>query len=205
MDFPTVFLNHLLLSIVPWVAGGLIGGSLGYLLALAIRPLQARAGLYRVLRLVPWRTISFVLAAIAVNPIYPIILLFHLGPSLGSVFPYSVFLIYALASLSFLIFALALPFTTSIVTSYWFPPSLRERLVAGARTLGVASVVLAFTASYFGVNGAGSLMAKSKGAFDYEGVWLGFVIIVSMALIVDLVMGVLQMVIARPAEAGAEG
>jgi hypothetical protein len=204
MDFPTVFLNHLLLSIVPWVAGGLIGGSLGYLIALAIRPLQSRAGLYRVLRLLPWRTIAFVLTAMAVYAAYPFILL---GPVLRSAMPGSGFLVHALASISVAVLALALPFTTSIIAGYWFQPSLGERLVAGARTLGVASVVLALTAIHWGVQSAGWLIATVD-PFDYPRaprVWLGYGIVVSVALIVDLVMGVLQMVVARPVEVETGG
>jgi len=203
MDFPTVFLNHLLLSIVPWIAGGLIGGGLGYLLALAIRPLQARAGLYRGLRLLPWRTIAFVLAAMAVYAAYPVFLL--LGPVLRSTLPGSGFLVHALVTISFSVLVLALPFTTSIIAGYWFPPSLGERLVAGARTLGVASVVLALTASHWGVSGAGRLIEIGSREFDNSEVGLGYGIVISIALLVDLMMGVIQMVIARPAEAGAEG
>ena len=204
MDFPTVFFNHLLLSIVPWIAGGLIGGSLGYLLALAIRPLQSRSGLYRVLRLLPWRTIAFILAAIAVYAPYPFLLL---GPVLGPILPHSGFFIHALASISFAVLALALPFTTSIIAGYWFPPSLWDRLVAGARTLGVASVMLAITASHWGVRSAGWLITTVE-PFDYPRApmfWLGCGIVVSVALLIDLMMGLIQMVIARPAETGAKG
>ncbi len=202
MDIPTVFINHLLLSIVPWVAGGLIGGGLGYLLALAIRPLSARPGLYRALRLIPWRTIAFVLVAIAIYAAYPVYLL---GSVLRSAMPGTGFLVDALASISFAVLAVALPFTTSIIAGYWFPPSLGERLAAGARTLGVASVVLALTASHWGVNGAGRLIAIGAREFDYSEVGLGYGIVVSVALIVDLVMGLIQMVVARPPEASAEG
>lgn len=200
MNIPSVFLNHVLLSIIPWVAGGLIGGGLGYLLALAMRPLGARPGHCRALRLLPWRTIAFVLAAMAVYAAYPFILL---GPVLRSVLPGTGFLGYALASLSISILALALPFTTSIIAGYWFPPSLGERLAAGARTLGVACVVLALTAGHWGVHNAGWLIATVD-PFDYPRaprVWLGYGIVISVALIVDLVMGVIQMAIARPAKA----
>ena len=115
------------------------------------------------------------------------------------------FLVDALASISFAVLALALPFTTSIIAGSWFPPSLGERLAAGARTLGVASVVLALTASHWGVHSAGRLIATVD-PFDYsEPRGLGYGIVVSVALIVDLVMGLIQMVVARPAEAGAEG
>jgi hypothetical protein len=120
---------------------------------------------------------------------YPIIL-FGPGVELG------------LASMSFLIFALALPFTASLITGYWFPPSLGERLAAGARTLGVASVVLAITAQQWGAGGAGWLIVSGMREFDYSRMWLGYAIVAGSALIVDLVVGAIQMAIRGPAEVG---
>lgn len=201
MNIPSVFLNHVLLSIIPWVAGGLIGGGLGYLLALAMRPLGSRPGPRRALKLLPWRTIAFALVAIALNSAYPFILL---SPMLRSVLHVKGFFVHVTLSISIAVFALASPFTTSIIAGYWFPPSLGERLVAGARTLGVASAVLALTASYWGVSSPGHLIAIAMHAFDYSRVWLGYSIMVSTALIVDLVMGLIQMAIARPAKAEVE-
>jgi hypothetical protein len=201
MDISSILLNQLLLTIVPWIAGGLLGGGLGYLLALAIRPLGARPGLHRALRVLPWRSITFALVAIAINSVYPFILL---GPALRTVMPGIGFFGYSIACFSFSILILALPFTTSITAGYWFPPTLGERLVAGARTLGVASAVIALTASYWGVSSPGHLIAAAMDAFDYPRVWLGYSIIVSTALIVDLVMGLIQMAIARPSKAEVE-
>lgn len=42
MDPQSIMLQHLLLSLVPWIVGSLTGGGLGYVLALALRTLGAR-------------------------------------------------------------------------------------------------------------------------------------------------------------------
>jgi hypothetical protein len=136
--------------------------------------------------LIPWRTVAFTLAAMAVYSPYPISF-FGLGTE-----P-------ALVSMSFLIFTLALPFTTSLVTSYWFPPSLGERLAAGARTLGVTSIVLAITAQQWGAGGAGGLIVSGMRELDYSRMWFGYAMVAGLALVVDLVGGAIQMAIPRPA------
>jgi ABC-type proline/glycine betaine transport system permease subunit len=95
-----------------------------------------------------------------------------------------------------------------LITGYWSPPSLGERLVAGARTLGVASVVLAITAQQWGAGGAGWLIVAGMREYfleeGYSRMWLGYAIVAGSALIVDLVAGAIQMALPRPAKEEAE-
>ena len=168
--------EHLLISIISWFIGTIFGGGLGYACALLGRHLLAtstssgkRATLW------PWRTI-----VISLPLLWPFV------PTLAGLGTWA-----GVVMVGSFVFALALVFTVTTLFDYWFTPSLTTRFIAGARTLAVASPILAAAASILGGGGVGSLMWQ--GGPDYS----ALATIVLLAFLFDMVLGLLQMAVSQ--------
>ena len=177
--------EHLLISLVPWLAGVVVGGALGYACALVARSLfSTLPGLRRASILLPWRTVAVSLALVVLSPFVPVLV--GLGTVAGA----------TMVALFVLVFAL--PFTVVTLLEHWCPSPLAVRLIAGSRILATASVaVAAFTALVAGSGGAGALIYEGMRLLDHAQVLRGFSIVVVLALIVDILLGTLQLQFAR--------
>jgi len=180
-----IFLNHLLISLVPWFAGIVVGGGLGCACALVARSLfSALPGLRRASILLPWRTIAVTLALALLSPFVPVLVGLGTvaGATMGAIF----------------VFLFALPFTVSTLLEHWYPSPLVVRLVAGSRILATASVaVAAFTSIVAGSGGAGVLIFEGWRLLDYPQVLRGFSFVVLLALVIDVLLGALQLLFSR--------
>jgi len=174
--------EHLLISIVPWLIGVAVGGGLGYVCALAARRLfSTRPGLRRVAMLLPWRTVAVTWASVALlSPV--IAILVGLGIVAG------------MTSVGLFVFVFILPFTVGCLLEHWHPSPLVVRLISGSRTLATASVAVAIMGAYTGSGGVGSLIFGGITRSDKAQMIKGFFIVAFMALIIDVLLGVLQMV-----------
>jgi len=177
--YGTILAQHLLISLVPWLAGVALGGVLGYGCALLARRLFcARPALRRPLALLPWRTVALTLALLSI--FVPILV--GLGTMAGATI------------VGLLVFLLALPFTVVTLLEHWYPAGLGVRLIAGVRTLGTASVaVAAATATVTGSGGAGALIFQGMRTLDSYQLLGGLSIVVLLALIIDVLLGGLQL------------
>jgi hypothetical protein len=179
--YGAILAQHLLISLLPWLAGVVGGGGLGYACALGARSLlSSRPGLRGPLMLLPWRTVALTLALLSI--FVPILV--GLGTMAGATI------------VGLLAFLLALPFTVVTLLEHWYPAGLGVRLIAGVRTLGTASVaVAAATATVTGSGGAGALIFQGMRTLDSYQLLGGLSIVVLLALIIDVLLGGLQLVL----------
>jgi len=180
----STFGQHLLISLVPWLAGAIVGGGLGYACALVARRLFSTfAGLRKASLLLPWRTVSVTLPLLSPLVVIPV----GLGIVAGAV----------MVGLFVLLFAL--PFTVVILLEQWYPSPLVVRFIARARTLATASVAVAAVGPPMaGGGGAGGLIfQQGMRLLDYAQMFRGFSMVVFLALTIDVLLGVLQLLFAR--------
>jgi len=132
--------------------------------------------------LLPWRTVSVTLPLL--SPFVPVLV--GLGRVAGA------------AIVALFVFLFALPFTVSTLLEHWYPSPLAIRLISGSRILATASVaVAAFTALVAGSGGAGVLILEGLRLLDHPQMLRGFLIVVVLALIIDILLGTLQLLFAR--------
>jgi ABC-type proline/glycine betaine transport system permease subunit len=183
MQIQDALIEHLWISIVPWLVGGSLGGGLGYGVALVVREFNnTRPGYLGIIALFPWRALAFTLAAIGVFNPYAI-QLFGPGELAGSI------------SVGLLVFIVALPFSTSTILQYWYPPGPGERLISLARSLGVGAVIIAVLVTVMGAGGAGSLIWTGMREYDYDRFWAGYGLVAILALFLDVLLGAVQMLV----------
>lgn len=171
--------EHLLISLAPWLAGVVAGGVLGYACALVARRLfSTRPGWRRVSMLLPWRTVAITLPLLS-----PLVVVFvGLGTMAGAVM------------VGLFVFLFALPLTVVTLLEQWYPSPLVVRLVAGARTLATASVAVAAVGPpVAGSGGAGVLIFQGMRLLDYPRMLRGFWVVVLLALMIDVLLGALQL------------
>lgn len=185
MNNAQIILEHLTISLLPWLPGVFIGGALGYLLARSVRNiLNQSPDLKNLSLLLPWRTAAILLATMAVLTPYAI-LIFGPGQTAG------------FASVFTLVFGLAIAFTASAYLDHWYPAPISARIVGIGRTLGVVSVAAGILAGFSGAGGAWELIWTGMLDFDYARMWTGYAIVAGIALVFDLGLGAIQMLIAR--------
>lgn len=177
--------QHLLISILPWLIGTVVGGGLGYACALVARSVvSTHPGLRRAAMLLPWRTIAVTLTLVALlSPLT--VEHFGLGLEAGQV------------SVGFFVFVFALPLTVGTFLDHWSPSPLVIRLIAKARMLALVSVAVAVMTYLMGSGGAGTLIWQGMQNLDNAQLLKGFSIVAVLALVVDVLLGTLQLVFSR--------
>lgn len=177
--YGTMFAQHLLIALLPWLVGVVGGGGLGYACAVVARALfSKRPALRRPLVLVPWRTIAVTLPLL--SAFVPAVL------GLG--------MITGMAVVGLFVFSFAFPFTVATLLDRWHPSTLLSHLIAGARTLGTASVVVAAaTAMVGGGGGAGAMIFYGMSIPEHGELLIGLSIVVLLAVMVDVLLGGLQL------------
>jgi hypothetical protein len=179
-----VLVEHALISLAPWLVGVVVGGGLGYACARAARVLiSALPGLRRVSMLLPWRTAAVTVPLL--SPLTPVLL--GLGTVAGA------------TMVALFVFLFALPFTSSTLLEHWYPSSLAVRLIGGFRILATASVAVATSAPMVaGSGGAGVLIFREGWSLlDYSQVLRGLCVVIVLALMVDILLGALQVLFGR--------
>jgi hypothetical protein len=180
----SILSEHLMISLLPWMVGVLLGGSLGYICARGIRSLfSTLPGLHRPSTLLPWRTVMMTLPLL--SPLIPV--LTGLGVIAGA------------TAVGSLVFIFALPFIAGTVLECWCPSTPDVRLVSGIRTLAVASVIVATLAPLVtGSGGAGVLIYEGYQSLDYARMYRGLALVILLSLVVDLLLGALQYLFSQP-------
>jgi ABC-type proline/glycine betaine transport system permease subunit len=88
---------------------------------------------------------------------------------------------------------LALAFTAGTLVEHWQPSPLGVRLVAGARTLAVASGLVAAGAGVMGGGGVGWFLLEGARLQQYGPISQAVLVVLVLALALDLLLGVVQM------------
>jgi ABC-type proline/glycine betaine transport system permease subunit len=179
----STFGEHLLISLVPWLAGAVVGGGLGYVCALAARRLfSAFPGLRRASNLLPWRTVVVTLPLLSPY----VVTLVGLGLAAGAVM------------VGLFVFLVALPLTVVTLLEQWYPSPLVLRFIARIRTLATASVAVAAVGPpVAGGGGAGVLIFEGMRLLDHAQMLRGFSIVVLLALMIDILLGILQLLFSK--------
>ena len=171
---------HLLITCIPWLIGLAAGGGLGWLCGLGIRALiSTRPALRRATVLLPWRVLVMGLLMAIWSPF--IATLLWLGPVTGGVV------------VACSVAALVTICTATTLVEYWMPSPLAGRLIAGARTMAVASGLLALGAGLLGGGGLGATMLEAARLSQYGVMWKGALVVLALALVLDLILGIAQM------------
>ncbi|MBU0495618.1 MAG: hypothetical protein KKA73_23885 [Chloroflexi bacterium] len=181
-------IEHLQIVLAPWLTGMIAGGGLGYVCALGIRALFARfPRLRRPGMLVPWRTIVMAFLPL---PLLTVVMVYFLGigPQAGA------------ATVRLFAFLLAWPLTIGVFLAHWSPPPPAVRLVAEARTLAAASVVVAVIAGMFGGGGVGFRLFQYMQFLQWSRAFTVWLTLVALALVMDVLLGIVQMIVSHVAE-----
>lgn len=175
MDTLAIVVEHLQISLIPWLAGTIAGGGMGYACALGARAILTRfPGLRRLATLLPWRTVLVCVLLLAWGP--AIVGHMGFGTETGATL------------VRFLAFLLALSFTTTTLLGRWVPLSFAARLIATSRTLAAVSVAIAAPGSL-----AGEFIFNSRSLLQPDRMTRGFLIVIGISLAFDLGLGALQM------------
>lgn len=138
----SILANHLLITLVAWIAGLIVGGGLGFLIFGLVRPwLSEKSGGRRVFTSVLWRTLEFALVLVVWSLYIP----FRLG--LGN--------ITGMMMGGLTVSLLTLPMTIYLRLNDWFPPSPRVKFILRARTLLFFALFTTLGAGFVGGGGAG--------------------------------------------------
>jgi len=173
-------IEHLLMSVVPWFLGGLLGVGVGLLCAFLLHLFFGACPRVRfLLPLFPWR--AFVMGLLTVLWVsFPLYLWGKGIVSGGMVVGASVFL-------------LGFSGTCSLMIEHWHPTPLASRYLGSVRTLLAASFVLAAGVGFFRGGGIGEALYGAVRMGDHEVAWSGIFMIFGLLLIFDLAFGIPQM------------
>jgi hypothetical protein len=177
-----VLRNHLLITVVAWIGGGIIGGGGGYLMASLVRlRMSEKPDERRILALLPWRTLIFVLLLVVWSPWSPwLVMRYGLGTSTG------------IMTVGLTIGLVAWPMAMNTCLNTWFIPNPRIHLIAEARTLLVFALFATVGAGFVGGGGAGWYLMQQANLLAYGKVFQGILWLTGLALILDLTLGIVQ-------------
>lgn len=195
---PLFFANLFEKALFPWLIGIVLGGSLGGICALGTRGVLSRfPRLRRPAMLLPWRAVLLVPLLQAWLPD----LLFVWFPDLRRLV--NPFLSLQVAAILPMVL-LTMLFVTNTLLDHGSPSPLATHLIAGGRTLAVASVIVAaLTASYAGST-LGFSMFHHMQLLHWSQVrdlWWAFF---TLILVVDVLLGIVHALVSCVAEKASE-
>jgi hypothetical protein len=174
--------DHLVVSLVSWLAVSIVGGGLGYLAAKLLSSWIKRSpDVLPLIALFPWRSIAAWISVYAITSPY-VRVRFGIGNASGV---YSMTIVF----FAWAIFAFA---QTSL--HHWFDAPLQARILSTIRTLAILSIALTATT----VHGMGFLIVyKGFQGPDFELATQGFEITAILLIVVDVFLGGIQYLVGR--------
>ena len=174
-----ILTNHLLITVVAWISGGIIGGGGGYLMATMVRSrISEKPEAKRILALLPWRTLIFVLLMAVWTPW--LVMRLGLGTLTGIV------------TVGVTIGLIAWPMAMNTCLNDRFTPNRRIQLIAAARTLLHFSLLATVGAGFIGGGGAGWYLVQQWNLLEFGRVFQGILWLAGLALILDLTLGIIE-------------
>jgi hypothetical protein len=190
MYLSQVILQHILTTSLVILAGFLIGGGLGFLFAGLLRQLyRAVPGLRLPSMVLPWRTLIFGFVLFFSSPM-AILMVPSLTPEQSAVlYPALVFIL------------LVFFFVVHEALNQWNPVPPVLRRVGLARTFAVAGgVIIAIGANAAGAGILGYAQRMFSQTFRPDGYWIAWGIVMGLGLLFDLLLGIVQMLLAKGEE-----
>lgn len=86
----------------------------------------------------------------------------------------------------------ATAFMATTLVENWHPSPLGSRLVSGARTLAVASGLIAAGVGLLGGGGLGHVIFDATRLMEYGLIWKGLLMMLALAFAIHLTLGLLQ-------------
>jgi hypothetical protein len=172
--------THVLITWIPWIIGIVVGGGLGVLCGLGIRAFFSARPALRHPLLLPWRTFVTGLFMVVCSPF--IVRILGIGPIAGGV------MVGASVCL------LAMAFTATMLVEHWHLSPLGAQLIGGARTLAMASGLIAVGVSLMGGGGLGQVILGAARLPEYDLWWKGLSVVLALALGLDLALGIAQLI-----------
>ena len=174
-----ILTNHLLITVVAWIGGVILGGGGGYLMATMLRSrIGEKPKARRLLALLPWRTLIFVLLLAVWTPW--LVMRLGLGTLTGIV------------TVGVTIGLVAWPMTMNTCLNDWFTPSRRIHLIAAVRTLLLFSLLATVGAGFVGGGGAGWYLVQQWNLLEFGKVFQRILWLAGLALILDLTLGIVE-------------
>jgi hypothetical protein len=183
-----IFLQHLGVSLIPWLIVLLVGGGLGYLLAtLFHRWFKHHPGAEEIMVLFPWRSLA-IFAAFAV--IHSSLMAWNFGlPTLVTS-----------NSIAVELFVLFVPWVTYTFLNSWHPAGTRSQVFSLIRTFTVLSLVLPV---FLQTAGLGYYIYMAAYWFNVPHVTLGYEVVGAMMFGADLIIGLIQYLLALSRKAAS--
>jgi hypothetical protein len=176
----SLIFDHLWISLLPLLAGSILGGCAGYMLAKVLQGVYEKYPTWEsAAMLLPWRTgLAIGILTLVVSPV--VVINVGLGNKAG---------ILILGSVAT---ALAIPYTCSIYLKQRRTSSIYSDLTAGARSLAVLLATGAVFVYWVGGGGAGGLIFPGLRDIISGQLSEGIYIVAIIALGYDVVLGGIQ-------------
>lgn len=187
--FPAT-LNHILISLIGSMTGLVLGGGLGYLLAVGLRKLfSGKPQLQELSVFFPWRTLVMSLLVLLGFPVKAVVF-FGLGLGVRS----------GMVIVSLIIILLSFVVVTTRLLEHWLPNTIKNSLFAWGRTLTTSSVIIALFLGPFSLGGLGFSMKQNINLLNDAEVLRIYGIVIAIILMFDLVLGTVQFAVFRNQE-----
>ncbi len=183
-------LQQIVATLLVWLVSCILGGGIGFGIAYLLKLFyRAVPGLRNPLMILPWRTILFGLALPFFSPIFIYLRLLRLNSTMRPI----------LSGVGFLLIVLAV--TAAQTLDHWQPSNLAVRLTGLARTLAVAcGFLLAITGAMLNWGMLYFANVYLAATFKANGFWIAFGVIAGLGLLLDLILGGVQMALAYMAQ-----
>jgi hypothetical protein len=172
----SMILQHLEVSLIPWLIVMVVGGGLGYFFAILFRKwFQDHQRVLNLLVLLPWRSVAIWIALVVIySPL--MVWQFGLGTIAGSV------------AVGVALSSLMIPWITTTLVRSWYPLSTIGKILSIVRLSAILSIALPVFLNI----GMGYFI--SRGSFDLEiqKMTLGYEVVGAMLLGTDIVLGIIQ-------------
>jgi len=172
----SMILQHLEVSLIPWLIVMVVGGGLGYFFAILFRKwFQDHQRVLNLLVLLPWRSVAIWIALVVIySPL--MVWQFGLGTIAGSV------------AVGVALSSLMIPWITTTLVRSWVPLSTIGKILSIVRLSAILSIALPVFLNI----GMGYFI--SQGSFDLEiqKMTLGYEVVGAMLLGTDIVLGIIQ-------------
>ena len=178
----SAIIEHVIISLIGWLLGVIIGGLVSRFLARRIQSiLTSYPNVRKPAILLPWRTL---LMAVILHAALPFLILLQFGFGLMT----------GILSIGLATFLMMLIFATPIFIGKEFHMSSVSQLLSGVRTLATVAVVWETFIGNFGGGGIGFAASTHIRLLHYSMATKYYFTIIVIILIIDVLLGIVQFI-----------
>ena len=172
----SMILQHLEVSLIPWLIVMVVGGGLGYFFAILFRKwFQDHKRVLNLLVLLPWRSVAIWIALVVIySPL--MVWQFGLGTIAGSV------------AVGVALSSLMIPWITTTLVRSWVPLSTIGKILSIVRLSAILSIALPVFLNI----GMGYFISRVSFDLEIQKMTLGYEVVGAMLLGTDIVLGIIQ-------------